>query len=142
MPEIAMRKVLAVLVCVVVTGAYLALIAMMSSAQAQPVAPITPPSQATAPPELIAATVADIPIGAQAQVNPEALIIDENKKVWLNKHVPVGGDGGITVFYLKDGSYEVEIKDDKMKWLKVPVTNDLKKSLIPVKTLHLPPKKK
>lgn len=108
---------------------------------AQPVAPITPPAQATAPPELIAATLADMPLGTQAQVSPEALVIDETKKVWLNKYVPVGGDGGITVFFLKDGTYEVEVKDEKMKWLKVPVTDDLKKALVPVKTLHLPKKK-
>lgn len=100
-----------------------------------------PTEQAIAPADIIAATIADMPPGTQATASPEALVIDENKKVWLNKHQPVGGETGVVIHYLKDGSYEVEIKDEKLKWLKVPLTDDIKKVLVPVKTLHLPKKK-
>lgn len=107
-------------------------------APAQPPAP----AQAEAPTDIIAMTVADMPAGTQSSVNPETVVIDENRKVWLNKHHPIGGDFPVVVHFLKDGSYEVEIKDGTLRWLKVPLTDDIKKSLVPVKTLHLPKKDK
>jgi hypothetical protein len=67
-------------------------------------APGQPPAQAEAPASIIAATVADIPKGTKATVSPEAVVIDEAKKVWLNKHVPVGGDTGVTALHLEDGT--------------------------------------
>jgi hypothetical protein len=99
--------------------------------------------QAEAPLEIIALTISDIPMGGSATVSPEALVIAEDKKLWLNKHQPVGSEVGITVYRLKDGTYEVELKDEKLKWLKVPITDEFRKALIPVSVLHMPqpPKK-
>jgi hypothetical protein len=94
-------------------------------------------SQAEAPAEIIAATVVDIPKGTKVGVNPEALIIDENKKLWLNKHHPVGGETGVVVLHLEDGSLNVEISDNKLRWIKVPLTDDLKKTLLPVQKVTL-----
>ncbi len=97
--------------------------------------------QATAPQDIIVSTIADMPKDSQAPVAPESLVIDENQKVWLNKHQPINvGDSGIVVHYLKNGTYEVEIKDDKLRWIKVPLTDELKKALVPVRILHLPKK--
>lgn len=95
------------------------------------------PMQAEAPASIIAATIADMPLGTQVTINPESIIIDENKKVWLYKSHPVGGETSIVVHYMKDGTYEIEIKDEKLRWLKTPVTDELKKFLVPVKAVHL-----
>lgn len=94
------------------------------------------PTQAIAPQEIIAKTVADIPIGSQSTVPPDAVVIDESSKVWLNKGVPIGGEG-VIVHYVKEGHYEVEIKDDKLRWLKTQVTEETKKFLLPVKVLSI-----
>ena len=94
-------------------------------------------AQAEAPESIIAETIADIPKGIKATVNPEAVVIDEVKKVWLNKHVPVGGEAGVTVLHLENGSYAVEIDDNKLRWLKVKLNDDLKKALIPVNKITL-----
>ncbi len=99
-----------------------------------------PPTQAVAPAELLAATVADIPKGQKATAPPETLVVDESSKVWLNKTLPVGTDTGITVIHQEDDSYTVEISDPKLRWIKVPLTDDLKKILLPVKILVLPKK--
>lgn len=95
--------------------------------------------QAEASVEIIAPTVADLPLDSHTTASPEALVIDENKKVWLHKHQPVGGEG--IVIFNRGGSYDVEIKDDKLKWLKIPLTDDIKKVLLPVRNLQLPKKK-
>lgn len=111
---------------------------IVCAGNAQPVAS----PQAVAPLDIIASTIVDMPLGTSAIVGPEALVVDSNKKIWLNRHHPIGGDNGITVYYTKVGTYEVEIKDDKLKWLKVPLTDDIKKALVPVSVLHLAAKKK
>ncbi len=95
--------------------------------------------QAEAPTSIIAATVDDIPKGSKATVSPEAVVIDEAKKVWLNKHVPVGGETGVMVLHLENGTFAVEITDDKLRWLKVPLTDDLKKALILVSKIAVKP---
>jgi hypothetical protein len=95
------------------------------------------PTQAVAPADIIAPTIGDMPKGTQATVPPDALIIDDAKKVWLNKIQPVGGDTGVIVHYMKDGTYEVEIRDDKLRWLTVPISAEMRKIILPVKTLHL-----
>ncbi len=104
----------------------------MVSAQTPP-----PPAQAEAPASILAATVADIPKGSKANIHPEGLVIDEAKKVWVNKHQPVGGEPGVAVLHLENGSLEVEISDEKLRWLKVPINDDMKKMLLPVTKLSL-----
>lgn len=94
--------------------------------------------QAVAPPSIIAHTVIDIPKGSKAGVGPEALIIDEGKKVWINKHHPVSVDAGMVVSHMPDGTYEVEITDEKLRWVKVPINDELKKALLPVSGLKVP----
>lgn len=130
----------------VLTGIVSSIIAVLAyttqhvnfNVNAQPPAAV---GHADAPPEIIASTIADMPLGTQTCVNPEALIIDENKKVWLNKYSPISAESPIVVHYMKDKTFEVEVKDDKIRWLKVPLTDDLKKALVPVKTIHVPKKK-
>lgn len=111
----------------------LAVLVTLSMVSAQTPAP----PQAEAPASILAATVADIPKGSKANIHPEGLVIDEAKKVWVNKHQPVGGDPGVTVLHQENGSLEVEISDEKLRWLKVPVTDDMKKMLLPVTKLTL-----
>jgi uncharacterized alpha/beta hydrolase family protein len=97
--------------------------------------------QAEAPASIIAKMVSDMPPGTQATVHPETLVIDDAKKVWLNKNHPIDEESPVIVHFLKDGSYEVEIADDKLRWVKVTLTEDQKKTLVPVKAVHLPKKK-
>jgi hypothetical protein len=99
-------------------------------------------NQASAPDSILIKTVGEIPKGAQAMVTPEALVVGDDKKCWLNKLLPtVTEDSGVVVHYMKDGSYEVEIKDSKLRWIKVPVNDDMRKVLLPVSRIHVPDKK-
>ncbi len=101
-----------------------------------------PVEQAEAPAAIIAATIADMPKGTKSSVSPEAVVIDESKKVWLNRIHLVGGETGVVVLFHQDGTYEVEISDEKLRWIKVPVTDEMKKILVPVKVLVVKPAKK
>ncbi len=96
-------------------------------------------AQAIAPESIIMKVVGEIPKGAQHAVVAEALIIDESGKCWLHKHQPLSDDEkSIIVHYMPDGTYEVEVKDSKLRWIRVPLSDDLKKVLVPVKTIHVP----
>lgn len=119
-----------VLIAVVLTP----VLALAGAVVAQP-----PAQQAEAPASLIAPTVVDIPKGAKAAVHPEAVVIDEDKKVWLVKQHPVaGGDPtGVTVLHQQDGTLEVEVSDPTLRWVRSPLNAEAKKSLLPVQKLTL-----
>jgi hypothetical protein len=100
------------------------------------------PAQAEAPASIIADTVADMPPNSQSNVPAEALVIGEDKKVWINRVQPTGGDAGVVVHHMKDGSWELEIRDNKLRWIKVPVTEEMRKILYPVAKVHAPKEEK
>lgn len=97
----------------------------------------SPIAQAEAPSSILAVTVEDIPKGSKATIGPEGLVIGEDRKVWVNKHQLVGGESGVMVLHNEDGSFAVEISDDKLRWLKTPVTNEIKKGLLPIAKVSL-----
>jgi hypothetical protein len=43
---------------------------------------------------------------------------------------------------MKDGSWELEIRDNKLRWIKVPVTEEMRKILYPVAKVHAPKEEK
>jgi hypothetical protein len=97
----------------------------------------TAPAQAEAPTAIIADTVADMPPNSQSNVPAEALVIGEDKKVWVNRVQPTGGDAGVIVHHMKDGSWEFEINDHKLRWLKIPINEEMRKILYPVAKVHI-----
>jgi hypothetical protein len=99
--------------------------------------PEKPTTQATAPDEIMVRTVADIPPGAQADASPEALVVGDDKKCWLNRLQPLGDKTGMVVHFMKNGTYEVEVQDTKLRWIKVPINEDMQKFLVPVAKVHV-----
>ena len=98
---------------------------------------------AIAPEALLATRIADMKVGDKFGTSPEALLVDEDRRAWLNPRYVVADtdEAPLTVKRDKDG-YQVEINDKKLRWAKVSLDStaderELKKTLIPVRSLIL-----
>lgn len=88
----------------------------------------------------LAKKVKHLKVGESSPVSPEALIVDEDKNVWIQQHaVLLEGDTGITVKCEKDG-FHVEITNLKLKWVELKLEKAQEEFLKPIVTVRIPVK--
>lgn len=106
-------------------------------AQAQPVI-----QHAMIDDERLAKRITDLKDEESGYTSPDSMIVDENKRCWLNPYaVTVGEDTKFKILKRTDG-YHVEIRDKGVRWARVtldiaiPEAN-LRSKLVPVRTVKL-----
>ena len=94
--------------------------------------------QAKMPVNFLAKKVKDLKDGEKVSVSPEALVIDEDKNVWVQKYsVVMNGDTGLAVIKEKDG-ISIEISNLKLKWVDLKLDKQQLELLLPVRSVRIP----
>ena len=93
-----------------------------------------PAPQATAPDAIIARTIQDMQDGESGFTVPEALIVDTNKRCWLDPLAPISSTTTVLkITKNKDGLHLIVTQSD-VRWPRIR-QDQVDKTLLPVRTI-------